>query len=79
MTAERKRDAREKFLLGGIVVKAGLSKADRAFLLGGLIELAKLVPGSIEHRRLRNIGEEAFKAPSLRNGSLHLEEKVRWA
>ncbi|EJZ16367.1 conjugal transfer protein D, partial [Rhizobium sp. Pop5] len=30
MTADRKRDTREKILLGGIVVKAGLSKADRA-------------------------------------------------
>lgn len=79
MTAERKRDTREKILLGGIVVKAGLSKADRAFLLGGLIEMARLVPGSIEHRRLRDIGEEAFKVSSLRNGSSHLEEKVRWA
>lgn len=74
MTAERKRDAREKFLLGGIVVKAGLSKADRAFLLGGLIEMARLVPGSIEHRRLRDIGEEAFKAPSLTDVSSHLKE-----
>lgn len=64
MTADRKREAREKFLLGGIVVKAGLSKADRAFLLGGLIELARIAPGSAEHRRLRDIGEEAFKAPS---------------
>ncbi|NKF33066.1 conjugal transfer protein TraD, partial [Pseudomonas sp. BGM005] len=51
MTAERKRDTREKILLGGIVIKAGLSKADRAFLLGGLIELARLMPGSPEHRR----------------------------
>lgn len=79
MMAERKRDTREKSLLGGIVVKAGLSKADRAFLLGGLMEMAMLDPGSIEHRRLRDIGEEAFKAPSLRNGSSHLEEKERWA
>ncbi|AAM54883.2 conjugal transfer protein TraD (plasmid) [Rhizobium phaseoli] len=79
MTAERKRDAREKFLLGGIVVRAGLSKADRAFLLGGLIELAKLAPGSIEHRRLRDIGEEAFKAPSLADVSSHLKETAEWA
>lgn len=64
MTAERKREAREKFLLGGIVVRAGLSKADRAFLLGGLHELAKVAPGSAEHQRLRDIGEEAFKTPS---------------
>ena len=31
MTADRKKEAREKFLLGGIVVRAGLSKADRAY------------------------------------------------
>ena len=65
MTADRKNDAREKFLLGGIVVRAGLSKADRAFLLGGLIELARVVSGSPEYRRLRDAGEEAFKAPAL--------------
>jgi hypothetical protein len=64
MTGERKRDAREKFLLGGIVVRAGLSKADRAFLLGGLIELAKLEPSSAEHRRLSNIGEKEFRVSS---------------
>ncbi|OWV71201.1 conjugal transfer protein TraD [Rhizobium sp. R339] len=78
MTAERRRDTREKIVLGGIVVKAGLSKADRAFLLGGLMEMARLAPGSAEHQQLRDIGEEAFKATSLRNGP-HVEEKVRWA
>lgn len=62
MTVERKREAREQFLLGGMVVRAGLTKADRAFLLGGLLELAKVAPGSCEHRRLREIGEKAFKA-----------------
>lgn len=74
MTADRKRDAREKFLLGGIVEKAGLSKADRAFLLGGFLELARLVPGSAEHRRLRDIGEEAFKAPAIEGSSEHMME-----
>ncbi|EJZ16379.1 conjugal transfer protein TraD, partial [Rhizobium sp. Pop5] len=49
------------------------------FLLGGLMEMARLVPGSAEHRRLRDIGEEAFKTPSLTNVSSHLKEKVRWA
>jgi hypothetical protein len=63
MTADRKTQAREEFLLGGIVVRAGLSKADRAFLLGGLMELARIASGSSEHRRLRSIGEEAFRAP----------------
>lgn len=74
MTADRKREAREKFLLGGIVVRAGLSKADRAFLLGGLIELASVAPGTAEHRRLRDIGEEAFKAPALDGHSTRIPE-----
>jgi hypothetical protein len=78
MTADRKRDAREKFLLGGIVVRAGLSKADRAFLLGGLLELARVAPGSSEHRRLRDIGEEAFKAPALDDRSLRIAETAEW-
>ncbi|NTE68125.1 conjugal transfer protein TraD [Agrobacterium tumefaciens] len=65
MTADRKKEAREKFLLGGIVVRAGLSKADRAFLLGGLLELARIAPSSMEHWRLRGIGEEAFETPML--------------
>lgn len=73
MTADRKKDAREKFLLGGIVVRAGLSKADRAFLLGGLLELARVVSGSPEYRRLRDVGEEAFKAPVLDGGQAMLE------
>ncbi|MCA1493194.1 conjugal transfer protein TraD [Ensifer sp. NBAIM29] len=74
MTADRKRDAREKFLLGGIVVRAGLSKADRAFLLGGLLELARVAPGSSEHRRLRDIGEEAFKAAALDGPSTRMTQ-----
>ncbi|WP_338811526.1 conjugal transfer protein TraD (plasmid) [Agrobacterium leguminum] len=77
MTADRKLDAREKFLLGGIVMKAGLSKADRAFLLGGFLELARLVPGSAEHRRLRDIGEEAFKAPILDGRLRHMAEAAQ--
>ncbi|WVT75514.1 conjugal transfer protein TraD (plasmid) [Sinorhizobium chiapasense] len=78
MTADRKREAREKFLLGAIVVRAGLSKADRAFLLGGLLELARVAPGSSEHRRLRDIGEEAFKVPALDGGSPRLTETPEW-
>jgi hypothetical protein len=74
MTADRKREAREKFLLGSIVVRAGLSKADRAFLLGGLLELARIDPGSSEHRRLRDVGEEAFKAPALDSHSTRIAE-----
>ena len=76
MTADRKREAREKFLLGGIVVRAGLLKADRAFLLGGLLELATLTPGTSEHRRLRYIGEEAFKTGAQDCGLPRIVETV---
>ncbi|MCY1556361.1 Conjugal transfer protein TraD [compost metagenome] len=74
MTNDRKRESREKFLLGGIVVRAGLAKVDRAFLLGGLMELASVVPGTEEYRRLRDMGEEAFKASSRDSGSSRIEE-----
>jgi hypothetical protein len=73
MTADRKKEAREKFLLGGIVVRAGLSKVDRAFLLGGLLELARVASGSPEYRRLRDEGEEALKAPGFGDGRRVLE------
>ncbi len=78
MTADRKQEARKKFLLGGIIVKAGLSKADRAFLLGGLLEMARVAVGSPEHRRLREIGEKAFKAPSLNGEVARAEEMAEW-
>lgn len=68
MTADRKKEAREKFLLGGIVVRAGLSNADRAFLLGGLLEMTRVVPGTAEHRRLCDIGELAFRAAASNGG-----------
>lgn len=78
MTADRKRAAREKFLLGGIVVKAGLSKVDRAVLLGGLIELARVETSSPEYRRLRDIGQEAFKASPQRLENTSVSEMMEW-
>jgi hypothetical protein len=79
MTTERKQDGRQKFLLGGLVVKAGLSKADRAFLLGGLLELARIGTSSPEHRRLRAIGEVAFRAPPLDSEVTRSEEMAEWS
>lgn len=61
MTNERNGAAREKFLLGGLVIRAGLARVDRAFLLGALIEISKLAPSSSEYDRLRLAGEVAFK------------------
>ncbi|PRA52979.1 conjugal transfer protein TraD [Brucella pituitosa] len=63
MTADRKKEAHQKFLLGGIVIRAGLSNVDRAFLLGGLLELARLSPETSEYRRLQVMGEIAFRVP----------------
>lgn len=62
MSGEHKRDARQKLLLGRLVVRAGLAETDRAFLLGALLELVKVSLTSDEYRRLREIGETALKA-----------------
>jgi hypothetical protein len=61
VTNDRKRDAHEKIALGGLIVKAGLRSADRAFLLGVLIEAAKVREQSPEHYRLRALGAKAFR------------------
>lgn len=62
MTDERKRDAREKITLGGLVVKAGLREADRAFLLGVLMKAAAIGTDTAAHRRLTAAGRKAFHA-----------------
>ena len=61
-TAEaRKKDAREKIELGGLIVKAGLRYEKRALLLGVLIEAQKKLKGDeAERSRLTAIGAEAF-------------------
>ncbi|KAB2684356.1 conjugal transfer protein TraD [Brucella tritici] len=65
MTEDRKKDAREKITLGGLVVKAGLRQADRAFLLGVLLEAATVRVGSPEHHRLKAKGGMAFQRDRL--------------
>jgi len=72
VSVKRKKDLRKKYLLGEIVVRAGLSTADRAFLLGGLLELARLLPDTAEFQRLRNRGEMAFRAKA---SDPHWQEK----
>src|SRR4051794_26150728 len=62
--AERRRDTREKIELGGLVVKAGLREADRAFILGVLIEAAQHDRHSAAVKRWRAIGQDAFQARS---------------
>jgi hypothetical protein len=61
-TAEaRKKDAREKIELGGLIVKAGLRYEKRALLLGLLIEAKTRIKGDeAERSRLIAIGAVAF-------------------
>jgi pantoate kinase len=43
-----------------MVVRAGLADVDRAFLLGGLIKLARMSPGTPEYKQLHTIGIKEF-------------------
>lgn len=70
MATDRKKVAREKFLLGSIVIRAGLSNVDRAFLLGGLLELARLSPATSKYQRLHDLGEIAFRSPVSEHGDV---------
>jgi hypothetical protein len=57
----RKKDTREKILLGGLVVKAGLRYESRALLLGLLIDAKdRLSTNEAERARLTVIGTEDF-------------------
>lgn len=58
----RRKDAREKIELGGLIVKAGLRYETRALLLGALLDLAeRLKRDEGERPRLIAIGAEAFR------------------
>ena len=57
----RKKDTREKILLGGLIAKAGLRYEKRALLLGLLIDGAsRITSDEDERKRLMSIGEKAF-------------------
>ncbi|MDH0615613.1 MULTISPECIES: type IV conjugative transfer system coupling protein TraD [unclassified Agrobacterium] len=57
----RKKDAREKIELGGLIVKAGLRYEKRALLLGLLIDAGRRIEADeTERSRLIAIGAEAF-------------------
>jgi hypothetical protein len=61
MAEARKKDAREKIELGGLIVKAGLRYEKRALLLGLLIDAATRIKGNeAERSRLNEIGAKAF-------------------
>jgi len=57
----RKKDAREKIELGGLIVKAGLRYEKRALLLGLLIDAgARIKADNAERTRLSELGAKAF-------------------
>ena len=59
-TEARKKDAREKIQLGGLVVKAGLRSENRALILGALIDAAARLGDATERARLTAIGRAIF-------------------
>lgn len=60
-TEARKKDAREKIELGGLIVKAGLRYEKRALLLGLLIDAgARIKADEAERTRLSELGAKAF-------------------
>ncbi|KAA9382605.1 type IV conjugative transfer system coupling protein TraD [Neorhizobium galegae] len=60
-TEARKKDAREKIELGGLIVKAGLRYEKRALLLGLLIDAsARIKSDETERTRLSELGAKAF-------------------
>lgn len=64
-SAARKKNAREKIELGGLVVKAGLRFEKRALLLGAFIDIAsRLEADEGERVRLTAIGVGAFSDDS---------------
>ncbi|MBB6357306.1 hypothetical protein GGR00_005127 [Aminobacter aganoensis] len=61
----RRKDAREKIELGGLIVKAGMRYEKRALLLGILIDASqRLRDDESERLRLTAIGNRAFGSGS---------------
>ncbi|WP_322997446.1 conjugal transfer protein TraD [Castellaniella sp.] len=76
---ERRQVVRMLIELGGLVVKAGLREADKAFILGALLSAAALSEDDPRWRELRQIGGAAFAAttvsekPSQHDGGISSE------
>ena len=58
---ERRRDAREKIELGGLLVKAGLREADKAFILGLILDGIERAADPEIRARMRHRGLRAFQ------------------
>lgn len=56
----RSADTRQKIILGALIAKAGLRHADKSFLLGALLDIAKISAGSADYIRLVAVGQAIF-------------------
>ncbi|ASY61384.1 conjugal transfer protein TraD [Sinorhizobium sp. CCBAU 05631] len=61
MAANRQKDAHEKILLGGLVVKAGLRDENRAFLMGVLLTAAEQKDNEKLREAMIEKGRKAFE------------------
>ncbi|MEQ8444369.1 MAG: conjugal transfer protein TraD [Pelagibacterium sp.] len=59
-SAERRKDAHEKIMLGGLVAKAGLRDEDKAVILGLLVEAADALKDHDTRERFRLRGKAIF-------------------
>lgn len=72
---ERRQVVRMLIELGGLVVKAGLREADKAFILGALMSAAALSEDDPRWRKLRQIGGAAFAATAVSEKPSHQESR----
>lgn len=63
--AERRKDAREKIILGGLIVKAGLRNAPRDFLMGAFLQISKIQQGSEQFDALQRLGRQELSGPKV--------------
>ncbi len=56
----RRKDAHEKISLGGLIVKAGLREADKAFILGVLLDAASRLSDGDYRARMTDLGRRNF-------------------
>ncbi|MEP4053480.1 MAG: conjugal transfer protein TraD [Litorimonas sp.] len=57
---ERRKDARDKILLGGLLVKAGLREEDKAVLYGAILDMREKLKNSRIRETYRKAGGDAF-------------------
>lgn len=56
----RRKDTREKIVLGSLIIDAGLRYEKRSLLLGALIDIRERIRDDAERARLASLGTEAL-------------------